>query len=242
MKYFVFVILFFNFFIAYAEGKQDPYAPFEDYIQIKVINKTTSDIEFYIRQYYFPEIIKSNEYYLTKQIRENYKESCFFMIKYGDGRLVIYNFNDTDHWGAILYQFHITVFDDCIRIFESPFDKEYDYDDVNIYDDYYTKSLWRIWEWNKEDKNVNIINNSDNDISVYIYDAYSELKQYFLKPGDETYFIENQTLFQLRPIEILENSKFELFENFEIFIYHKWFDYKNIYVIFKNKGYEVLYE
>jgi len=237
-------VLFYIFILVnlYASGTYDPSSPIQDTIQLKIINLTDNEIEFFYSKYYYPSKILPKEFYITQQYPESYNNACFFIIKDMNGNANIYNFQDTDHFLSKNYEFHVAVFDNGIRILYSSLNEEYDYSDISLYSDFYTNSMWPKWEWNNIYKNISIINSSDYEIQVFINDAYSQRIDFYLKSGEFNVFKENQTLFRLRPIKVKQsnvngNNDFNTF-----LIYDKWIDYEDINIVFKNTGYEIIYK
>ena len=234
----------FLFINCYSEVAQDISIPYIDLMQIKVINQTDNSINFYYNNYYNSIKIGYEDSYTTKQIPVIYEGGNFFIILEVNNNKSIYSFNDVDHWFNMVHQFHIAVFDKGIEVIQAPVDQIFDYSDLSIYSSY-AKNRWLKYNLDEYYKTVVIKNSTAFDISVSLDDAYAKHKSFYLQPGEEASYRDNQVLLKFKPIEVYQHSSHMYDYQYDYLIFYvqdKPYEYDEIVIIFKQNGYEVIYK
>ncbi|MDR1173932.1 MAG: hypothetical protein LBK83_00500 [Treponema sp.] len=186
IKTFQFFLLLFCISDISAEGDRESLD--HDYLHLKIVNLTKSDITVYINNS-IPILIEGNEFYITDKIIILNFPVPFLFIKYNDDTIKLLQFRDVTHWLHTIHQFHIVVFDNDIKMLQDNVNVDYDYHDstVNL-----NHAYWYIIDNDKNIK-INIINNSFSRKKINVHDK--DIKSFELNVSEKCSFVINDLFF-----------------------------------------------
>jgi hypothetical protein len=88
----IFFMIFFtiNIFCLYADGRAEKDRQPYTQIQLKIINKSNSNIKFYYNRLYKPVVVNANEEFISMKMPQNSEFAGYFAIEYENGSFRIY--------------------------------------------------------------------------------------------------------------------------------------------------------
>jgi hypothetical protein len=235
--YFIFFLCIVKCFILYADGIQEKERQAYEQIQLKIINLTDTDINFYFNRLYHPHKIKNNEEYVTMKTPVNSDYPGFIAIEYNN-EIQLYDYT---HIGELIprddHFWIITIKDENINFFEVT--PEQFFEDTIGQNGYNTKKSTSYWykpKWNEFIITIKIKNNTDKK-KIYIYGPYEDVVNMNLDKNETGLYEIDDTLFSLnRKLRILI-----LQDGFLQEISLNNYNHKNILITIIDDGYELHY-
>jgi hypothetical protein len=237
-KHFILILFIISHCTLYADGEQERDRKAYEQIQLKIVNLTNSNINFYFNRLYYPREIKSGEEYITMKTPVNSDYPGFIAIEYNN-EIELYNYT---HIGELIprddHFWICTIKNEDINFIEIA--PEQFFEDTIGRNDYIVRkstSYWYKVNWNKFSIAIKIQNNTDRR-SIYIYGPDQEVVRMNLDKGKTSLYEIDDTLFSLnRKLRILVLQDGQFIQ--EIYLNNN--RHKNIHLTISENGYEFQY-